>query len=496
MKTTNLIKQTFLLTGASLLSGGSLLTAGCAEHPENQKAPNIIIVFTDDQGYSDLGIHGADPDVRTPNLDQLARDGVLFANGYVTAPQCVPSRAGIISGRHQNVFGLEENPMGPLSHDEYTIAERLSDAGYVTGMVGKWHLEGNDPVSSVDYLPHTHGFEEYFCGNMQNYHASHDLKGNALENPPQIIKDSRFRIDIQTDASLWFLERRKTDDRPFFLYVAYYAPHSPMEDPPHYMERMTHVKEYERRMGLASILALDDGVGLIRKKLDEMGIADNTLIFYISDNGAPLREGAYIGSLNAPMTGEKGMQTDGGQHVPFLAAWPGKIPAGQVFEEAVWSLDASATALVLAGAPVDDRVEGVNLMPWMLGEKSGQVHDALYWRWRSQAAVLSDNWKFIRLGNKQRYLFDMTEIGKETAADNKIEQYPEIAEELERKLKARADTWHNKGLPEKVVAPDQLFFDMHVDRTIPSPPLGEGRAGSYIPWREDRPAHSGLDRWK
>ncbi len=502
MKTPTQIKHLVILTGASLLGGSSLLTAGCSGSAESQKAPNIIIFFTDDQGYTDLGIHGADPDVRTPNLDQLARDGVLFSNGYVTAPQCVPSRAGIISGRHQNTFGLDDNQGGPLSHDEYTIAERLRDAGYVTGMVGKWHLnltlreDGPGQIQLDDYLPHAHGFEEYFCGPMGQYHASHDLNGNALENPPQIVNDPRFRIDIQSDASLGFLERRKADDRPFFLYVAYFAPHSPMEDPPHYMERMAHVEEYERRMGLASILAMDDGIGLIRNKLEEMDIADNTLIFYISDNGAPLREGAYIGSLNTPMTGEKGMQTDGGQRVPFLAAWPGKIPAGQVFEEAVWSLDASATALAVAGAPVDDRVEGVNLMPWMLGEKSGQVHDALYWRWRSQAAVLSGNWKFVRLGNKQRYLFDMTEIGKETAADNKIEQYPEIAAELERKLKARADTWHFKGLPDEVVAADQLFFDLHVDLTIPPPPLGEGRTGVYIPWREGRPAHSGLDRWK
>ncbi len=487
-------------TGASLLCVSAILSIGCTGHTETRKAPNIIIFFADDQGYTDLGIHGANPDVRTPNLDQLAHDGVLFTRGYVTAPQCVPSRAGIISGRHQNAFGLDENPMGPLSHDEYTIAERLSDAGYVTGMVGKWHLdlvrsEDGRPMESVDYMPHNHGFEEYFCGNMQNYHASHDLEGNPLPNPPQVVNDQRYRIDIQTDAALSFLDRRKTDPRPFFLYVAYYAPHSPMEDPPHYMERMAHVEEYERRMGLASILAIDDGVGLIRRQLQNMDLTNNTLIFYISDNGAPLREGAYVGSLNTPMTGEKGMQTDGGQRVPFLAAWPGHISPGQVFEEAVWSLDASATALALADAPVDDRIEGVDLMPWLLGKKSGKVHEALYWRWRSQAAILSGNWKFVRLGNKQRYLFDMSEIGKETTADNKIEQHPEIAEELERKLRAKADTWHFKGLPDKVVAPDQLFFDLHVDRTIPFPLLGKGRAGTYIPWREDRPAHSGLDRW-
>tara|TARA_R110002050_G_scaffold141496_2_gene266702 strand:+ start:55026 stop:56534 length:1509 start_codon:yes stop_codon:yes gene_type:complete len=502
MNTWTFIKRVTMLTGVSLLSGSALLTAGCVGHPEGKKVPNIIIFYADDLGYADLGINGADPDVRTPNLDQLARDGVLFTKGYVTAPQCVPSRAGIISCRHQNAFGLEDNNQGPLSHNEYTIAERLRDAGYVTGMVGKWHLDlvqnesGKGQRVSPDYLPHTHGFEEYFCGPMGRYHASHDFNGNALENPPQIINDPRFRIDIQSDASLGFLERRKTDDRPFFLYVGYFAPHSPMEDPPHYMERMAHVKEYERRMGLASILAMDDGIGLIRNKLDEMGIADNTLIFFISDNGAPLREGAYVGSRNGPMTGEKGMQTDGGQRVPFLAAWPGKIPAGQVFEKAVWSLDASATALALADAPVDERVEGVNLMPWILGDKRGEVHDALYWRWRSQAAILSGNWKFIRLGNKQRFLFDLTEPGKETSSENKIDQYPEIAEDLERKLKAKADSWQTKGLPDEVVGADQLFFDLHVNLTLPAPPFGKGKTGVYIPWSEDRPANAGLDRWK
>jgi arylsulfatase A-like enzyme len=184
------------------------------------------------------------------------------------------------------------------------------------------------------------------------------------------------------------------------------------------------------------------------------------------------------------------MQTDGGQRVPFIAAWPGRIPGGQVFEEAVWQLDASATTLAVANAPVDERIEGVNLMPWLTGRKKGKVHDALYWRWRSQAAILSGHWKFVRLGNERRYLFDMRQMGKETAADNKIDRYPEIAEALEKKLRAKADTWKIPGLPDDVVGADRLFYDLHVDQTLPLPPLGEGRTGAFIPWNENRPVPS------
>lgn len=464
----------------------------CCQHvlaDEPARQPNVVIVYTDDQGWTDLGIHGVDPDVRTPQLDQLARDGVLFVAGYSTAPQCVPARAGLLAGRHQNAFGVDDNLKGPLPLDEYTLAERLRDAGYVTGMVGKWHLDlvrapdGQGQRSSEAYLPHAHGFEEYFCGSMHRYHASHDLAGRALADPPQVVTDARYRVDVQTEAALGFLRRRVDDPRPFLLYLAYFAPHSPLEDPPHYMERMAHVEEYARRMGLASILAMDDGMGRIREQLETMGETENTLIFFTSDNGAPLREGAYVGSLNAPLVGEKGMETDGGQRVPFLAAWPGTIPGGQVFEQPVWSLDIAATAVAVANAPVDERIEGANLMPWLLGQREGPVHESLVWRWRSQAAILRGDWKFIRVGDQLRYLFAMNEIGKQTAADNKIDEYPEIAAQLEAALRARAETWAIPGLPDEPVEADLSFFHQHVEQTRPPLPYGEGRLGRYIPWR-------------
>lgn len=455
--------------------------------------PNVILIFTDDHGYTDLGIHGVDPDVRTPHLDQLARDGVLFTNAYVTAPQCVPSRAGLLAGRHQNAFGVDDNHKGPLPLSETTIADRLQEAGYVTGMVGKWHLnpgpqhiEWDGPQPPGAYNPRNRGFEEYWNGAMNRVEINYDLDGNLLEDAPRRMDfPDKYRIDLQTAAALAFLSRREQDDRPFFLYLPYYAPHAPLEDPPHYMERLEHVECYVRRMGLASILAMDDGVGLIRKTLESMGIAENTLIFFTSDNGAPLKETSYVGSLNSPTVGEKGMQTDGGQRVPYIAAWPGTIPGGQVFEEVVSSLDAAFTTLVLAQAPMDDSLEGENLLPWLIGERTGPVHEALYWRWRSQAAVLSDGWKFIRLGDdpKYRYLFNMREIGQETAEHNRIDDYPEITARLERMLEEKADSWHFKGLPEgRPVGADQLFYDQHVEKTLPPQPLGEGRTGRYIPW--------------
>lgn len=439
-------------------------------------------MFTDDQGWADLGIHGVDPDVRTPNLDQLARDGALFTKGYVTAPQCIPSRAGIMTGRHQNAFGMDDNHKGPLPLSETTMADRLQAVGYATGMIGKWHLEparnrlfpDGEDVPDEKYDPGNRGFEEYWNGPMVNYQANFDLQGNLLPDAPQTINDPRFRIVVQTEAALAFLKRREQDDRPFFLYLAYFAPHAPMQASAPHMQRMSHVEERERRMGLSSILAMDDGIGEIRQKLEEMGVADNTLIFYISDNGAPLRDRAYVGSFNTPMVGEKGMQTDGGQRVPFIATWPGTIPADQKFTWPVWALDATATSLAVAGAPLDDKIEDVNLMPYLLDQKQRPVHDYLPWRWRSQSSILTGDgkWKFVRLGDRDRYLFDMTEVGHETANHNKIQEFPEVAKELEERLAAIADTWQIKGLPADINQQDQNFFDLHV--TTDRQPAGAG----------------------
>ena len=180
--------------------------------------PNIILIYTDDHGWADLGLQGVDKDIRTPNLDAIVRDGVRFTHGYVSAPQCVPSRAGVITGRYQQRFGVEDNSQGPLPLAELTIAERLKPAGYVSCQIGKWHLEpppgkkgGQERAaiagSPLSFQPHGQGFDEYFTGAMNTFTASHDLQGRPLENAPQTMTDKRFRCVWQTDAALSFIDR-------------------------------------------------------------------------------------------------------------------------------------------------------------------------------------------------------------------------------------------------------------------------------------------------
>jgi uncharacterized sulfatase len=355
---------------------------------------------------------------------------------------------------------------------ELTIAERLKPAGYISGQVGKWHLDiGGDKqagkASRIQpaHLPHGQGFDEYWCGSLRQYHASHDLKGQPLAGAPKIVTDDRFRIVSQTDAALSFLDRRAAKpEHPWFLYLAWFAPHVPLESPEPWFARTPAHLPKERRQALAMIAAMDDGLGRIRAKLKVMGAEQNTLIFFIGDNGAPVKEGAWDGSLNLPMIGEKGMLTDGGVRVPFLAAWPGKILAGQVFEHPVSALDVAATAAALAGQRHDAKLDGVNLLPFLTGDNRAAPHDALFWRWRSQAAVLEFPWKLIHLGEKERYLFNVTT--PEGELKNLAAQNPDIAARLEAKFKTWSATLKPPGAPEPNNDQDNMFFAAHVDKTI------------------------------
>lgn len=432
------------------------------------RKPNVILIYSDDHGWADLGAQGIDSDIRTPHLDAMARDGVRFARGYVTAPQCVPSRAGVITGRYQQRFGVDDNTRGPMPLAEITIAERLKPAGYISGQVGKWHLEpppareagaggGQAARGQNGFQPQHQGFDDYATGQLGTFLASHDLRGAPLANAPQRLTDPRFRCVWQADAAVSFVERHA--GRPFFLYLAFFAPHVPLESPEPWFSRTPAQLPQERRQALAMMAAMDDGIGRLRAALRAKGIEQDTLLFFIGDNGAPLKDGAWNGSLNLPLTGEKGMLTDGGVRVPFLAAWPGTLPAGKVYTPVVSALDVAATAAALAGLPADPALDGVNLVPYLTGEKSGVPHDALYWRWRSQAAIHDGRWKLVLLGS-ERYLFDTDAADGETR--NLVTQQPEIAGRLMAKLRAWDATLQTPGLPEEVHAQDRNFFDTHV----------------------------------
>jgi arylsulfatase A-like enzyme len=383
---------------------------------------------------------------------------VRFTRGYVTAPQCTPSRAALITGRYQNRFGVEQN-FDPMPSEVVTLPERLRELGYISGISGKWHLDtvrtkekrkDHDPALA----PHLQGFDEYFTGTMQEYSASHGLDGTPFSDAPRTVTEKGCRVVLQTDWALQFLKRRaaesekvKQKQNPFFLYLAYMAPHTPPEFPKPWIDAVPQDLPRARRSALALIAAMDDGVGRLRRQLDDMGQADNTLIFFLADNGAPLGR-AWDGSINLPMRGAKGMLSEGGIRVPFVAAWPGKIPGGQVFDHPVISLDIAPTALASAGQPSNPELDGVNLLPHLTGQTKAPPHETLYWRWVDQAAIQEFPYKLIQLGRNESLLFDITQPEGEDHTRELSEDHPEIANRLRAKLDIWLATLSRPGPPQ------------------------------------------------
>ena len=466
----------------------TLLLTSLAAHAADK--PNIILIYSDDHGWADLGIQGSDQDIRTPHLDAMARDGVRFTRGYVSAPQCVPSRAGVLTGRYQQRFGVEDNNKGPLPLEQLTIAERLKAAGYVTGQVGKWHLDlvgGKKGEKGLrvakEHMPHAQGFDEYFRGELRQFYASHDLSGKPFADAPHLVADNRFRVVVQTEAALSFLDRRAAQPaQPFFLYLAYYAPHVPLESPePWFSKTPVHLPK-ERRQALAMIAAMDEGVGQLRAKLKATGQDQNTLIVFIGDNGAPLGK-AWDGSLNTPLIGQKGMLSEGGIRTPFLATWPARLPSGKVYDQPVSSLDVAATAVAAAGLPKAPELDGTDLAPFVTGQNGAAPHERLFWRWGSQAAVLEHPWKLVRLGDREEMLFDVTTADGENLAKDQAKARPQIVARLRSALKAWSDTLTPPGLPTSLDPHHEGMFAEHGVITAPSTaPRKNEPAGSVQGW--------------
>jgi len=441
----------------------------CFAWPSQAAAkPNIIVIYTDDHGWPDIGVAGINDDLRTPHLDKLAAAGVYATNGYSTAPQCVPSRAGLLTGKSQNRFGVESNG-APLEgfNAELTIAERLKKAGYTTGQIGKWHLGPTDKITE-------HGFDDVYSKHANRpCHANYTLDGKTIKM--QMVNDGIYHLDACSEAARAFIERHH--QKPFFLYLAFRAPHVPLDAPQKYLSRFPGTMPERRRQALAMISAMDDGIGLIRKTLKVHSLEENTLIFYIGDNGAPLKihkldapggGPGWDGSLNKPMNGEKGMLSEGGIRVPFVVAWPGTIPGGQVYDHPVVALDVAATSVALAGLPVDQTLDGVNLVPFLRGEKQGAPHDSIQWRWISQAAIREGKWKFLK-GGKREYLFDLANDREEKS--NLLSSEPKIAARLRATLSAWADEMNPPGLETMDMSKTwEQYFDFYLDGQ-PAPPL-------------------------
>ncbi len=459
----------------------------------SQERPNIIFIITDDHGYADLGAYqDAAEDIRTPNLDKLACEGALMTNGYVTAPQCVPSRAGVITGRYQSRFNLEENRNKPLSLNEATVADHLKAAGYMTGFVGKWHLnpdrssktwiqsmkskaDGKAPFLAsaliLPYRPVSRGFSHAFEGVMSHYFTNYDLDGNVFAKPKGYGNKDDFRIDIQTEAALSFLDLK--DEKPFFLYLSYYAPHVPCEVTEKYFSRFPETMPKRRKWALASIAAVDDGVGRIVASLKDKGQYENTIFFFFGDNGAPLKidkhdapfkERGWCGSVNGDMVGEKGMLSDGGIRVPFFVHWKGRIPA-QRYQKPVISLDATATAIALSESSLKNKaLDGVNLMPFLTGDSTGEPHEALFWRWGAQSAIRMGKWKLHELAEGTRMLFDMESDKHEH--NDLLKSHPEVVSSLAPLLKTWRGELNPPGFARGINPVDLKYYKHYFDQDL------------------------------
>lgn len=412
--------------------------AGSAAGPA---LPNVVLLFVDDLGYADVGYNGC-TDIPTPHIDSIAQNGIICEQGYVCAPVCAPSRAGLLTGRCPTRFGFEDTP-GPFIQNEQVeigiplaeknMAERLKPLGYRTGIVGKWH-EGRLP----QYQPHRRGFDEtfYFTDGWTHYFKQ--------ENPLQNIKRGDEPVDLNgeytTDAfgreAAAFIERHK--DRPFFLYVPFSAPHVPLEAKPEHLEKFAHIEEIGRRTLASMVWSLDENIGRILQTLEKYNLTKNTLVIFISDNGGKpgipgkieTGGGAANFSMNTPLKGKKGQLYEGGIRVPFCMQWPARLPAGTTFEHPVITLDILPTLLAAAGktVPAERELDGTNLLPYLAGTVSGEPHQTLYWRFLHQWAVRSNGWKLIQPKEKPPELYRLSDDPNETT--NVISQHPQTAAQL------------------------------------------------------------------
>jgi len=404
------------------------------------KNPNVIVIVSDDQGWSDVGFNGC-REIPTPNLDALAESGVTFETGYASHPYCSPSRAGLLAGRYQQRFGHECNPgahgggddnleVEGLPLTETLLPEVFLGAGYRTGAIGKWHLG-----DAQKFWPTERGFEEWFgfSGGGLSYWGDLGKKPplqGVLRNGEVVPKDElTYLTDDFSKEAVNFVERNR--DEPFFLYLAYNAPHAPDQVTRKHLEKTSHIEYGGRAVYGAMVAAMDEGIGRLMNALKEQKLYDNTIIFFYSDNG-----GRATLARNFPYRGHKGMLFEGGIRVPFCVSWPAAIEGGRRYTEPVTALDIFPTVLAAADiqTPGDLDLDGVNLLPYLKGSKQGRPHETLYWRYACGDdtygyAVRDGDWKLVYSVYKGRHLlFDLKADPWER--DDLADQKPVVVEKL------------------------------------------------------------------
>lgn len=426
-----------------------LILAGFLSISQYSKAkvknqPNILVILVDDAGYNDFGFMGS-KDMMTPNIDQLASQGVVLTDAHVAATVSSPSRACLITGRYGHRFGYECNPSDNdygVSLDEQTIADVFKESGYRTAAIGKWHLGTLDK-----YHPNKRGFDYFYgmkAGGRDYFYdeKNSDRPGderNILLNDKQVRFDG-YLTDVFSEKAVEFI---KNTDQPFMMYLAYNAVHTPMQATQEDLDRFSG---HPRQKLAAMTWALDRGVGTVIQGLKETGKFDNTLIFFLSDNG-----GATINnSSNYPLKGFKGNKFEGGHRVPYFIVWNGKIKSGIKFDGLASSLDIFATAIDAAGiSKTKNKLDGVSLIPYLSGKKKGNPHEILFWRKMDTRAIRMGDYKLIITHGVDSVLYHVKSDLEEM--NNILDQEPEVYKRMAKRLKQWEDEecveplWTEKG---------------------------------------------------
>ncbi|QIF03994.1 sulfatase-like hydrolase/transferase [Roseimicrobium sp. ORNL1] len=393
------MKPTFLIATFVAAAAGLLLPATASAE---SKKPNVLVILADDLGYGETSIQG-NPQIPTPNIDSIGKNGVRFTSGYVSGPYCSPTRAGLFTGRYQQRFGHEFNP-GPaqaagqavgLPVEEKTIGDRFKEAGYTTGWFGKSHL-GYEP----QFHPLKRGFDEFygFLGGAHDYFDAGGDKANPILKGTEPVQSIEYTTESFAKEAVSFIDKNK--EKPWFVYLPFNAVHGPLQATEKYLARFANIEDQKRRTFAAQLSAMDDAIGTVLEKIRAQGQEENTLIFFFADNGGPTPQTT---SQNGPLRGFKAQTWEGGIRVAWLAQWKGHIPAGQVDDRPVIQLDILPTALAAVGveAKPEWKLDGVNLLPYITGEKKDVPHDALYWRFGPQIAIRKGAWKLVKGANPE-----------------------------------------------------------------------------------------------
>ncbi len=435
---------------------------------ENEtRPPNIVLLFSDDLGYGDLSSFGSQS-IPTPHIDALVKSGVKLTSAYVTAASCSPSRAGMMSGRYQQRFGFEFNTSGAaithrlhrgLDPAAITLTDVLKQAGYATGMFGKWHL-GTQP----QFHPQSRGFDEFY-GFLAGAHSFFPAKAaqpfhSTVMRGDQPLIEPEYLTDAIARETVKFIDRHH--DRPFFAYVPFNAVHTPIEATKKYQDRFPNESDPTRRDYYAMTSALDDAVGAIVAAIDRHQLTENTLIIFLNDNGGPTYTGVQS---NGPFRLGKLFLFEGGIRVPMIIQWPGVVSPGSVFDEMVSSLDVFPTVCAAAKIklPAGLKLDGIDLTPFLTGKADGVPHESLYWSNGPNIAVRKGNWKLVQ-SHQHVWLFDLSQdIGERK---NVARDYPEMVDQLQKshrrwQSQMAKPAWPSKPRRRKVPV-DEMTYELNI----------------------------------